>query len=105
MSVRCTYCRTVSESSKDGRCSYCGAAVEIQNAPAPDQAAHLKMLEMLPIKQRLLAIRAMNTENLTELVTMPGGKRYSYWRDGTFMTAGQRVLLGSAVRELVRRSR
>lgn len=63
------------------------------------------MLEMLPLKQRLAALRAMSTENLTELVTMPSGKRYSYWRDGTFITGGQRVVLGAAVRELARRSR
>jgi hypothetical protein len=46
MSISCTYCRTVSESSKDGRCSYCGAAVEIQNAPHAvptlDRSARLK---------------------------------------------------------------
>jgi hypothetical protein len=73
--------------------------------PTLDQTARLKMLETLPINQRFAALRAMSMQDLTELVTMPSGKRYSYWRDGTFMTGSQRVVLGWAVRELVRRSR
>jgi hypothetical protein len=62
----------------------------------------------------LLALRAperqavltdMDTEELTELLTMPSGKIYSYWRDGQKMTAAERLFYGAAKRELNQRNR
>jgi hypothetical protein len=56
------------------------------------------------LKELLLVLKAMTGEELTEVVTMPSGKIYNYWRDGVTMTAAERIVRGHAKRELARRS-
>ena len=48
-------------------------------------------------------LKGMTSEELTEVVTMPDGRVYSYWRDGIPMTAAERTVRGVAKRELARR--
>lgn len=58
----------------------------------------------LSLKEMLATLKEMTTEQLTEVVTMPSGRIYNYWRDGSTITAKERQVLGAAKRELARRS-
>lgn len=92
----CTYCRVTSDGLGD-RCPHCGAPMDRRAAPAPaarpTAAAPEAALSAAQVK-------AMTAAQLRTLLTMPNGKRYSYWRDGSSMTARQRVLLNMAARRL-----
>jgi hypothetical protein len=57
----------------------------------------------LRLPDLLAVLKGMTGEELTEIVTMPNGKVYSYWRDGIPMTASERIVRGAAKRELARR--
>jgi hypothetical protein len=53
-----------------------------------------------PFQQALVEVAEMDADELRELITMPDGKAYSYWRDGIRMPAQQRTVLDSAKRRL-----
>jgi hypothetical protein len=89
--TRCTYCRVTSE-RPTARCPHCGAPMDRGAAPA--QPARPAAAEA-PV-----AVAAMTAEQLRTLLTMPSGRRYSYWLDGSFMTGRQRVRLNAAARRL-----
>jgi hypothetical protein len=58
--------------------------------------------EQPDIRQQIRDLNEMSLAELRELITMPNGKVYSYWRDGSRLTAQQRVLLGMAKRRIAR---
>lgn len=73
-------------------------------APLAGEACSVNLLALSP-RELLATLKEMTTEELTEVVTMPDGRVYSYWRDGIPMTAEERIVRGGAKRELARRAR
>jgi hypothetical protein len=63
-------------------------------------AAAAKARQATGLRGMRAQIDAMNVDELRELVTMPDGGAYSYWRHGSRMTAQQRIVLRMTSRRL-----
>jgi hypothetical protein len=78
------------------------AEADTASETAGEGTVNLLALSLRP-GELLAVLKGMTSEELTEVVTMPSGRVYSYWRDGAVMTAAERVVRGAAKRELARR--
>jgi hypothetical protein len=63
-------------------------------------AAAAKAKQPIGLRGVRAQIDVMNADELRELVTMPDGGAYSYWRHGSRMTAQQRIVLRMASQRL-----
>jgi hypothetical protein len=72
-------------------------AAEADGAQQGEEAAEGTVnLLALRIPDLLVTLKGITSEELTEIMTMPSGQRYSYWLHGYTMTAQERNVRGQA---------